>query len=59
MIAASTPAVVLIETDSTRTGFVRRDVLVTNAHVVKGVTTVVRLVDGKADRRGSSPSPRT
>lgn len=51
MIAASTPAVVLIETDSGRgTGFfVRRDVLVSNAHVVKGATTVkIKFSDGKA-----------
>jgi S1-C subfamily serine protease len=51
MIAASTPAVVLIETESGRgTGFfVRRDVLVSNAHVVKGATTVkIKFSDGKA-----------
>ena len=51
MIAASTPAVVLIETDSSRGSgfFVRRDVLVTNAHVVKGSTTVkLKFSDGKA-----------
>jgi S1-C subfamily serine protease len=51
MIAASTPAVVLIETDSGRGSgfFVRRDVLVTNAHVVKGATTVkLKFSDGKA-----------
>ena len=51
MIAASTPAVVLIETDSGRGSgfFVRRDVLVSNAHVVKGSTTVkLKFSDGKA-----------
>jgi S1-C subfamily serine protease len=50
MIAASTPAVVLIETDSMRGSgfFVRPDVLVSNAHVVKGSTTVkLTFSDGK------------
>jgi S1-C subfamily serine protease len=51
MIAASTPAVVLIETDSARGSgfFVRPDVLVSNAHVVKGSTWVkLKFSDGKA-----------
>jgi hypothetical protein len=51
MIAASTPAVVLIETESARGSgfFVRPDVLVTNAHVVKGSTWVkLKFSDGKA-----------
>jgi S1-C subfamily serine protease len=51
MIAASTPAVVLVETDSGRGSgfFVRPDVLVSNAHVVKGSTTVkLKFSDGKA-----------
>jgi S1-C subfamily serine protease len=51
MIAASTPAVVLIESDSSRGSgfFVRSDVLVSNAHVVKGSTTVkLTFSDGKA-----------
>jgi S1-C subfamily serine protease len=50
MVAAAGPAVVLIETDSVRgTGFfVRSDLLVTNAHVVKGSTTVkLKFADGK------------
>ena len=50
MIAASTPAVVLIETDSGRGSgfFVRSDLLVSNAHVVKGSTTVkLKFADGK------------
>ena len=54
MIAASTPAVVLIETDSMRGSgfFVRPDVLVSNAHVVKGSTTVkLTFSDG---RKGSA-----
>ena len=51
MIAASTPAVVLVETDSARGSgfFVRPDVLVSNAHVVKGASTVkLKFSDGKA-----------
>ena len=51
MIAASTPAVVLIETESGRGSgfFVRADVLVSNAHVVKGSSTVkLKFSDGKA-----------
>src|SRR5258708_40251928 len=51
MIAASTPAVVLIETESTRGSgfFVRPDVLISNAHVVRGATWVkLRVSDGKA-----------
>src|SRR5258708_2336852 len=51
MIAASTPAVVLIETESTRGSgfFVRPDVLISNAHVVRGATWVkLRFSDGKA-----------
>jgi len=51
MIAASTAAVVLVETDSARGSgfFVRPDVLVSNAHVVKGASTVkLKFSDGKA-----------
>jgi S1-C subfamily serine protease len=51
MVAASTPAVVLIETESSRGSgfFVRPDVLVSNAHVVRGSTWVkLRFADGKA-----------
>jgi hypothetical protein len=51
MIAAATPAVVLIETDAGRGSgfFVRSDLIVTNAHVVRGSTTVkVKFADGKA-----------
>jgi len=51
MVAASTPAVVLIETESGRGSgfFVRSDVIVTNAHVVKGSTTVrLTFADGKS-----------
>ncbi len=50
MIAAATPAVVVIETDTARgSGFyVRADTIVTNAHVVRGATTVtVRLANGR------------
>ena len=44
MVAAATPAVVMIETDSSRGSgfFVKRDLIVTNAHVV-GTSSVVRL----------------
>lgn len=51
MVASSTPAVVLIETESGRGSgfFVRSDVIVTNAHVVKGSTTVrLTFADGKS-----------
>ncbi len=51
MVAAATPAVVLIETDAARgTGFfVRGDVIVTNAHVVRGSTSVrLKLANGRA-----------
>jgi S1-C subfamily serine protease len=51
MIAGAAPAVVLIETDSSRgTGFfVRSDLLVSNAHVVRGSTTVrLRFADGRS-----------
>lgn len=51
MIAAATPAVVLIETPSGRGSgfFVRPDVIVSNAHVVRGSTTVkLTFADGKA-----------
>lgn len=51
MIAASAPAVVLIETDAGRgTGFfVRPDLIISNAHVVKGSTTVrMKFADGKS-----------
>jgi S1-C subfamily serine protease len=51
MVAAATPAVVLIETPANRgTGFyVRRDVIVTNAHVVRGATSVkLKLSDGRS-----------
>jgi S1-C subfamily serine protease len=50
MVAAATPAVVIIETDTTRgSGFyVRANTIVTNAHVVHGATTVkVRLANGR------------
>jgi S1-C subfamily serine protease len=50
MIAAATPAVVVIETDTTRgSGFyVHSNTIVTNAHVVRGATTVkVRLANGR------------
>jgi S1-C subfamily serine protease len=51
MIAAAAPAVVLIETGTGRgSGFyVRPDLLVTNAHVVRGSSTVtVKFADGKS-----------
>ena len=51
MVAAATPAVVLIETDTARgTGFfVRGNTIVTNAHVVRGATTVrLKLSNGRA-----------
>jgi hypothetical protein len=51
MVAAATPAVVLIETDTARgTGFfVRGSTIVTNAHVVRGATTVrLKLSNGRA-----------
>ena len=50
MVAAATPAVVVIETETTRgSGFyVRANTIVTNAHVVQGATTVkVRLANGR------------
>ena len=50
MIAAATPAVVVIETDTTRgSGFyVRPNTIVTNAHVVRGAMSVkVRLANGR------------
>jgi len=50
MVAAATPAVVVIETDTIRgSGFyVRPNTIVTNAHVVHGATTVkVRLANGR------------
>jgi S1-C subfamily serine protease len=51
MVAEATPAVVLIETDTTRgTGFfVRSNTIVTNAHVVRGATSVrLKLSNGRA-----------
>ncbi len=51
MVAAVTPAVVVIETDAARgTGFfVRGNVIVTNAHVVRGVSAVrLTLANGRA-----------
>ena len=50
MVAAATPAVVVIETDSSRGSgfFVRANTIVTNAHVVRGATTVkLRLANGR------------
>src|SRR5262249_49080295 len=50
MVAAATPAVVVIETETTRgSGFyVRANTIVTNAHVVHGTTTVkVRFANGR------------
>jgi S1-C subfamily serine protease len=50
MVAAATPAVVVIETDTTRgSGFyVRANTIVTNAHVVRGAAIVkVRLANGR------------
>ena len=50
MIAAATPAVVVIETDTARgSGFyVRPNTIVTNAHVVRGATAVkIRLANGR------------
>ena len=50
MVAASSPAVVLIEADARRgTGFfVQRDLLISNAHVVKGASTVkMKFSDGR------------
>jgi S1-C subfamily serine protease len=51
MVAAATPAVVLIETDTARGSgfFVRGNTIVTNAHVVRGATSVrVKLSNGHA-----------
>jgi S1-C subfamily serine protease len=51
MVAAATPAVVLIETDTARgTGFfVHGNVIVTNAHVVRGASAVrLKLANGRA-----------
>jgi len=51
MVAAATPAVVLLEAGALRgSGFyVRPDVLVTNAHVVRGSSTVtVKFADGRS-----------
>jgi S1-C subfamily serine protease len=51
MVAAATPAVVMLETPDTRgTGFfVKRDVIVTNAHVIRGATTVkLKFADGRS-----------
>ena len=50
MIAAATPAVVAIESDSARGSgfFVRSDTIVTNAHVVRGSSTVrITFADGR------------
>src|SRR5215471_8880457 len=49
MVAAATPAVVVIETDSSRGSgfFVRANAIVTNAHVVRDATTVrLRFANG-------------
>jgi hypothetical protein len=51
MVAAALPAVVLLETSSARGSgfFVRSDLIVTNAHVVRGASFVtVRFADGKS-----------
>ena len=51
MIASAAPAVVLIETDTTRgTGFfVKSDLLVSNAHVVRGSSSVrLKFADGRS-----------
>jgi hypothetical protein len=51
MVAAATPAVVLIETDAARgTGFfVRGNIIVTNAHVIRGAPAVrLKLANGRA-----------
>ena len=51
MVAAATPAVVMIETDSSRGSgfFVKSDLIVTNAHVVRGSTVVkLKLASGQS-----------
>jgi hypothetical protein len=51
MVAAALPAIVLLETSTTRGSgfFVRPDLIVTNAHVVRGASYVtVRFADGKS-----------
>jgi S1-C subfamily serine protease len=50
MVAAATPAVVMLETPTMRgTGFfVKRDLIVTNAHVIRGATMVkLKFADGR------------
>jgi S1-C subfamily serine protease len=51
MVAAATPAVVMIETDSSRGSgfFVKSDLLVTNAHVVRDSSSVkIRFANGRS-----------